>query len=146
MWSGVIIVGVIRYFTNSGWEIGLSNYPIYAPYLLGALFGAFFGQFATTRLVIERPAPTRFAAFFALTTIATIGLTALFFFISHRAYFAQWHANSWSITWFFQMLFTGLGTAYLFISTGLRPFVPWTVIMLAIASFSFSRGRFPSLR
>ena len=131
---------------NIGWAFDNARLPALLPYLTGAFTGGLFGHAIASRLPESKPLTVRFSAFFAATAAMTLGFTAFFFYIPQRAYFAQWHADAFSIQWFFQAVFTGLGSAYLFVATGLRPLLPWAVLALAIASLSFSRGRFPASR
>lgn len=146
LWAIIVTATVLQYLLASGWAIDATLTPALLPYLAGSFIGGVFGHAIAVRFGVGRPPSVRFAAFFAATAIMTLVFTGFFFFLPQRAYFAQWHADAFSIDWMFQILFTGLGSAYLFMATGLRPLLPWAGAALFIASFLFSRGRFPAAR
>lgn len=146
LWAAIVVSSVSLHLMNIGWSVDKNLLPALLPYLTGAFTGGLFGHVMASRLPASKPSTVRFAAFFAATAVMTLGLTAFLFYVPQRAYFAQWHADAFSIQWVFQAVFTGLGSAYLFVATGLRPLLPWAVIALALASLSFSRGQFPASR
>ncbi len=146
VWALIMAACVANNLVSNGWDINEAMIPALLPYVGGAFVGAIFGHAIAMLFFADYATTARFAAFFAATAIMTVVFTALFFFLPQRAYFAQWHAEALSKDWFLQILFTGLGSAYLFISTGLRPLLPWGVLTLFAASLLFSRGRFPAAR
>ena len=146
LWAIVVAASVTFHLTSIGWAFDKALLPALFPYLAGAFTGSLFGHAMASRLPASKQPTVHFAAFFAATAIMTLGFTAFFFYIQQRAYFAQWHAEIFTIRWFLQAVFTGFGSAYLFLATGLRPLLPWAVVALALASLSFSRGRFPASR
>jgi len=146
LWACIVVASVALHLTKIGWAFDKNLLPALLPYLVGAFVGGLFGHAMASLLPASRPSTVRFAAFFAATAVTTLGFTAFFFYIPQRAYFAQWHADAFSIQWLFQAVFTGIGASYLFVAAGLRPLLPWAVLALALASLSFSRGRFPASR
>ena len=48
---------------------------------------------------------TRFCAFFLFLSVATVTVTAFFFALDYRLYYAQWHAPFATRTWLFQFVF-----------------------------------------
>lgn len=139
-WSASVIASVYLDLRGSGWAEGPHLTSILLPFGLGSFVGSAWGIWAADAWGARRPATTRFCLFFVLVAAATLLMTALLFYLPYRAYFAQWHADFLSVPWAFQVLFTGLSTAYLFLTTGLNPLVPWPIILLMVVCALFSGG------
>ena len=67
---------------------------------------------------------TRLAAHLFLLGAGTLGLTAAFYGLDHRAYFSQWHAAPFTVTWSIQYFFTVAGAFYQFAAFGMRLYLP----------------------
>ena len=67
---------------------------------------------------------TRLAAHLFLIGAGTLGLTAAFYGLDHRAYFSQWHAAPFTVTWSIQYFFTVAGAFYQFAVFGKRLYLP----------------------
>lgn len=67
---------------------------------------------------------TRLAAHLFLIGAGTLGLTAAFYGLDHRAYFSQWHAAPFTVTWSIQYFFTVAGAFYQFAVFGMRLYLP----------------------
>ncbi|MDD9909855.1 MAG: hypothetical protein OXR62_09200 [Ahrensia sp.] len=144
LWALIISTSLVWHLIAKGWAWDIHLFWATGPYALGALVGGAFGRSFATQLTSHKAAKARFCAFFAANALTTLAFAALFYFLPQRAYFAQWHADIFELQWVFQVLFTGFGAAYLFIASGLEPLLPWAVLLLALASLTFSRGRFPA--
>ena len=71
--------------------------------------------------------------------LGTAGITAFFFFLQYRLYYAQWHDQSFSEMWIVQMLFTGATAVYIFAVSGLRMLLPFGLPVLFGAALVFAR-------
>ncbi len=85
--------------------------------------------------LIER----RFAAMFLALTVATVLVTAGFFALDYRSFYAQWHAPFGTRIWAFQFVFTSASAAYQFLVLGLRLYLPFGFILLVCASFYLAK-------
>ena len=94
-------------------DLALGGVLAYAPAVLSA-------GFVTGN---SRP-ETRFAAYLVALATATIGVTALFFGLYYRAYYAAWHGPAFSIEWTYQFVFTVAAAVYHFCVLGIRLFIP----------------------
>ena len=79
-----------------------------------------------------------FAAAFVSLGVATIGLTAFFYALQYRTYYAEWHEPAFTITWAFQFVFTGLVALYQFAVLGLRLYFPAGFVALFTAALWFA--------
>ena len=75
---------------------------------------------------------------FTLTTL-TIFITAGYFALEYRRFYAAWHAPVFSKVWFFEQAFTTLGAYYQFAVLGLRLYLPATPFIVFLASIILSR-------
>lgn len=87
----------------------------------------------------RRSAETRFAAFFVTLAGGTILMTAFLFAMDYRVFYAQWHAPFGTLTWFFQLGFTGASAVYQFSVLGLPLFLPFGLICLLGTSFALAK-------
>lgn len=55
---------------------------------------------------------------------ATVFLTAAFFALEYRSFYAQWHAPTFSRIWFLQFIFTSASAYYQFAVMALRLYLP----------------------
>ncbi len=78
----------------------------------------------------HRLAERRFAAMFLALTVATVLITAGFFALDYRSFYAQWHAPFGTRIWAFQFVFTSASAAYQFLVLGLRLYLPFGFMLL----------------
>ena len=105
---------------------GLAAWPIALPLARG--------------LTRYRPIETRFAAHFALLSLGTIAITAFFFAMDYRLFYAQWHHPPGTRIWIYQFVFTIAGAVYQFLVMGLSLYLPAGLPVLAGASLWLSRS------
>ena len=99
------------------------------------------------RLVTRhRGIETRFAGHFALLGLGTIAVTAFFFAMDYRVFYAQWHQPFATRIWAYQFVFTILGASYQFVVMGLRLYLPVGLPILAAVSLWLARSVPPSIR
>ena len=81
------------------------------------------------------------AAAFVCLLAATLAFTGALFALQYRSYYAEWHEPAFTITWAFQLVFTGLTALYQFVVLGIRLYFPLGFAALAVASVWFARQR-----
>ncbi|HSX72922.1 MAG TPA: hypothetical protein VLG73_01880 [Shinella sp.] len=91
-------------------------------------------------LTRRRPFETRFAAHFALLSLGTIAVTAFFFALDYRLFYAQWHHPPGTRIWLYQLVFTIAGAGYQFLVMGLSLYLPVGLPVVAGASLWLSRS------
>ncbi|WP_244575200.1 hypothetical protein [Rhizobium sp. 11515TR] len=96
----------------------------------------------TQRFARQRPTSARFAAFFLALSIGTVAMTAFLFAMDYRWFYSRWHAPFGSLTWIFQLLFTGASAVYQFAVLGLTLFLPFGLLCLtAVSAYLARRAR-----
>lgn len=112
-----------------------------APCLIFAISAAcsFAPALALARLISTgRGREAAFAAVFVCLATLTIAATAFGYAIHYRVYYAQWHAEPFTVDWMFQLLFTGLASLVQFAVLGLRHYLPIGLPALFVVSFWYS--------
>ncbi|CAN7423199.1 hypothetical protein [Aminobacter sp. LjRoot7] len=124
------------------WETPVRVRAVVMLFALGGAVAFPIGWTLARLLSCHRGRETAFAAAFISLGVVTIGLTALFYALQYRAYYAEWHAAPFTITWAFQFVFTGLVALYQFAVLGLRLYFPGGFVALfAAAAWFASRSR-----
>lgn len=105
---------------------------------VAALITRLFSRFFTW----QRVKSARFAATLVLLSSTSVLSTAFLFSLQYRIYFAQWHQSTFSVGWFFQFVFTGAYSVYLYASTALHLLVsPMNVVILILCAWIFEPRR-----
>ncbi|MDA8870789.1 hypothetical protein N9H93_05365 [Rhizobiaceae bacterium] len=113
---------------TQGWSIDATLWQTVMPFGIAGLLGGGATAYIMQRLLRPADWPKRMAlAVFALAVL-TVGFAVVWHVVEYRLYFSQWHSPAFTVPWAFQNVFTALGAAYLFASTGLVLFIPWAVI------------------
>ena len=99
------------------------------------------GLFAARLVSLGRGREVAFAAAMVCLAAATIGLTAGFYALQYRSYYAEWHAPVFTLTWGFQLAFTMAVASYQFMVLGIRLYFPLGFIALFAASLWFAQQR-----
>jgi hypothetical protein len=108
-------------------------------YAIGGFLAFPLGLFIAKFIAIGRSNETAFAAAFIGFAFATVAMTAMVYAIQYRTYYAEWHGPTFSILWFFQLVFTAIVSSYQFAVLGLRLFFPLGFAALFAASLWFAR-------
>lgn len=87
----------------------------------------------------HRPRQTAFAAAFVSLGSITMGVTALLYALQYRSYYAEWHADAFTLTWVVQFVVTTLVAIYQFAVLGIRLYFPVGFVALVAASLWFAR-------
>lgn len=101
-------------------------------------FVAFTPAMTIAGLFGSKRRETRFAAIFLALTIMTVGITALLYALHFRFYFAQWHADPFTVQWAFEFGFTVAAALYQFAVLGLRLYFPLGLAALFAVSLWFA--------
>ena len=91
-----------------------------------------------------RRADARFAAYFFCLTTFTILATAFLFAMQYRQFYARWHAPFGTRIWVYQFMFTGAASVYQFVVMGVRLFMPFGAVILAVTSLWLAKPRHPA--
>jgi hypothetical protein len=137
-WAATVTLGVMGQL----WLMRLGLPPtanrIMAIVALGALAAAPVALWlASMRTAANRRAG--FATMFVLLVAITPGLTALLFALDFWWYFAEWHGERFSRLWMIQLAFTAGSAVYQFLVSGLRLYVPSSIIAAMLASIWWAR-------
>jgi hypothetical protein len=107
--------------------------------------GGFCGYLAARLLLGVVPAhwtaTRRFSAAFILIGAGTVGFTALFYSLEFLNYFSRWHDDHASKRLLFETVFTILSACYQFLVLGLRLYIPFGLLALAVASWGYAQRR-----
>jgi len=103
-------------------------------YFLGGLAGYPIAFLAARRLASDKPAGARFSASLLCLTVATTGLTALFFAASLQ--YTNGHVSLGAIGWHWPIYIatSGIAAVFQFLVIGARYFFPIGILFLAVAS------------
>lgn len=124
------------------WETPLRVRAVVVLFALGGAVAFPIGWTLARLLSHGRRAETAFAAAFVALAATTVGLTTLFYALQYRSYYAEWHAEPFTLTWAFQFVFTGLVALYQFAVLGVRLYFPGGFVALfAAASWFAYRSR-----
>ena len=129
-WS--IAVGASTWLSLD-WKLGYgsaSQKPtIVLVYALGA-FVAFPAALYVARFVSRQPGLWRTVAIASALGLATLGVTAAIIALEYRMYYAEWHAELFSVHWFWQQLFTTIGAVAQYAVIGTRFYLPFVPVLL----------------
>ena len=112
---------------------------IVAYYLAGG-FLAYVAAWPFVSWAVSRfSAPQRFGFTAILLTGFTLAATASVLALDYRIYYSEWHAAIFSRTWFYQQVFTALGSTYQYLVIGSRLYWPLAPVFLLATSWWLSR-------
>jgi hypothetical protein len=139
-WALVMAASAVVAVWRDGWETDAKIATIALLFGAGAALafpvGLTLARFASSGKSAER----RFAAYFLGLALSTIGFTAAIYALDYRQYYSAWHEEMFSITWMFQLLFTGAVAVIQFAVLGVRLFFPLGFAALFVASLWFARS------
>jgi hypothetical protein len=139
LWACAMGASALTGLLMDDWQT-LANIRFLA--LLFAAGGALafpFGLFFARLIAAGKGSETAFAAAFLSLLACTVAFTCGLYGLQYRLYYAEWHAQSFSLTWFLQLLFTAIAAAAQFAVLGIRLYFPVGFIALFAAGIWFAR-------
>jgi hypothetical protein len=121
------------------WETPQKIRTVFLLFGFGGAAAFPIGLFLARLLSTARRRDTAFAAAFLSFAIATVAVTAGFFGLQYRSYYAEWHADTFTRIWFLQFAFTVAVALYQFAVLGLRLYFPVGFVALLAVSLWFAR-------
>ena len=140
-WGALMAAGAVVSLTLQGRAENFQLLRILAIYFAGGLAAWPIALPVARVLTRHRPFETRFAAHFALLSLGTIAVTAFFFALDYRLFYAQWHHPPGTRIWLYQFVFTIAGAVYQFLVMGLSLYLPVGLPVVAGASLWLSRSK-----
>ena len=126
---------------SAGFELWLAGWKStdQAVFLVGFFAAGAFLAFAPAiwigRLLSRGRVDAGFAATLLALMVLTIGLTAFFYAMQYRLYYAMWHDHDLTVRFVFQFVFTTLSAIYQFLVLGLRLLLPTGFLALIAAAW-----------
>lgn len=139
LWGIAMGASALTMLVVENWETPEKIRTVAALFAVGGAiafpFGLILARFLSYRRTRQSAFAAAFLSFAAVTAAATGGLYAL----DYRAYYAEWHADTFSRIWFLQFIHTIAAALYQFAVLGFRLFFPVGFLALLIASVWFAR-------
>lgn len=139
IWAAAMAASAFAAILMQDWETTAKIRSVAVLYALGGALSFPVGLFAARLLARGRSGEVAFAAAFLAFAAATVSITGLIFAFDYRTYYAEWHADTGSITWIFQLVFTTLAALYQFAVLGVRLLFPIGFVALFAVSIWFAR-------
>jgi hypothetical protein len=140
LWGLAMGAGAYANLFLGAWETPAKLQFVALLFAAGGALAFPLGLFLARFLSEGRRAEASFAAAFISFAAATVGITAALYALQYRSYYSAWHAETLSITWTFQLVFTTLAALYQFSVLGVRLFFPFGFLALFAAAFWFARS------
>jgi hypothetical protein len=121
------------------WETPAKLQFVAALFAVGGALAFPLGLFLARLFSQGRRAEASFAAAFISFAVATIAMTAALYALQYRLYYSAWHAETFSVIWAFQLVFTALAALYQFAVLGVRLFFPLGFAALFAVAIWFAR-------
>ncbi|WP_421913358.1 hypothetical protein [Mesorhizobium sp.] len=123
----------------AGWETPAKIRLISLLFASGGAIAFPVALFLARLVSLGRQREVALAAGLVCLVASTIGLTGGLFALQYRSYYAEWHAPAFTVTWAFQFSFTVLIALYQFAVLGIRLYLPFGFVALAVAGVWFAR-------
>jgi len=139
LWAVAMGASALAGLWLDNWETPEKIRFVVLLFAMGAAIAFPIGLFAARLISIGRPSEVAFAAAFVCLLAATLAFTGGLFALQYRSYYAEWHAEAFTVRWAFELVFTSLTALYQFVVLGIRLYFPVGFVALAIASVWFAR-------
>jgi hypothetical protein len=139
LWAMAMGASALTGLWLDNWETPEKIRFVVLLYAMGAAIAFPVGLFAARLISLGRPSEVAFAAAFVCLLVATLAFTSGLFALQYRSYYAEWHAEAFTVRWAFELVFTSLTALYQFVVLGIRLYFPIGFIALACASLWFAR-------
>ena len=138
LWAMAMGASALAGLWLDNWETPEKIRFVVLLYAMGAALAFPFGLFAARLLSLGRASEVAFAAAFICLLATTLAFTGGLFALQYRSYYAEWHAEAFTVLWAFELVFTSLTALYQFVVLGVRLYFPLGFIALAVASVWFA--------
>ena len=138
LWAVAMGASALTGLWLDNWETPEKIRFVVLLYAMGAALAFPVGLFAARLISLDRQAEVAFAAAFICLLAATLAFTGGLFALQYRSYYAEWHAEAFTVLWAFELVFTSLTALYQFVVLGVRLYFPLGFIALAVASVWFA--------
>lgn len=138
LWAMAMGASALAGLWLDNWETPEKIRFVVLLYAMGAALAFPVGLFAARLLSLGRPSEVAFAAAFICLLATTLAFTGGLFALQYRSYYAEWHAEAFTVLWAFELVFTSLTALYQFVVLGVRLYFPLGFIALAVASVWFA--------
>lgn len=122
------------------WETPQKIRSVAALFALSGALAFPLGLILARFMAHGRGRESAFAVAFLSLAFATACMTGVLYALDYRAYYAEWHADVFTRTWFLQFAHTFAAALYQFTVLGLRLFFPLGFVALLAASLWFARS------
>lgn len=139
VWGMVTGASALSSLMIGQWATPANIRTVIALFALGGALAFPMGWTLARLLSRGRGAEAAFAAAFVSIAATTIGLTALLYMLHYRMYHPDGHSHPLTITWAFDLTFSGLAALYQFAAVGIRLYFPTGFIALFAAALWFTR-------
>jgi hypothetical protein len=139
LWGLAMGAGAYANLFLGAWGTPAKLQFVAAMFAAGGALAFPLGLFLSRFLSQGRRTEASFAAALLCFAAATVAVTAMLYAIQYRSYYSAWHAEAFSVTWMFQLVFTTLAALYQFAVLGVRLFFPFGFVALLAAAFWFAR-------
>lgn len=139
LWAVAMGASALTGLWLDNWETPEKIRFVVLLFAMGAAIAFPIGLFAARLISLDRQAEVAFAAAFVCLLGATLAFTGGLLALQYRSYYAEWHAEAFTVRWAFELVFTSLTALYQFVVLGIRLYFPLGFIALAIASVWFAR-------
>jgi hypothetical protein len=121
------------------WETAQKIRSVAALFALGGAVAFPLGLALARFLSYRQRYEAAFAAAFLSFAFATAGVTGGLYALDYRAYYSEWHADTFTRIWLLQFAHTFAAALYQFAVLGLRLFFPVGFAALLVVSYWFAR-------
>lgn len=139
LWAMAMGASALTGLWLDNWETPEKIRFVVLLYAMGAAIAFPIGLFAARLVSLDRHWEVALAAAFVCLLAATLAFTGGLFALQYRSYYAEWHAEAFTVRWAFELVFTSLTALYQFVVLGVRLYFPLGFIALACASVWFAR-------
>ncbi len=139
LWGMAMGTSALTNLLLAGWETPAKIRLISLLFASGGAIAFPVALFLARLVSLGRQREVALAAGLVCLVASTIGLTGGLFALQYRSYYAEWHAPAFTVTWAFQFSFTVLIALYQFAVLGIRLYLPFGFVALAVAGVWFAR-------
>jgi len=141
LWGATMGTSALINLLLDDWETPAKIRFVSLLYAAGGVLAFPVGLFLARLVSRGRHWEVALAAAFVCLLATTLAFTGTLFALQYRSYYAEWHAPAFTITWAFELVFTGLTALYQFVVLGIRLYFPLGFAALSVASVWFARQR-----